>query len=874
LKTKRTHPPKLPLKFFRWYCHPKLVDHIEGDLVEVYGERLKTIGKRKACIKFLIDVLLLFRPGIIRPPEGYKSLNKYGMIKSYIKTSGRNIVRHKMFSTINIVGLAISMSVGLLMIAFILDLLSYDDFHEKKERIYRVITVDQQLNQPAMNFASTTIKAGKRIKESIPGIEQLTILHNNFSGDAIIGANKIPVGGLWADNSFFNVFTFPFIKGDPATALKEPYSVVVTESTSRKLFGDDDALGKSIKFDTTEFIVSGVIKDIPKFSHLRFELLISLPTLEIQKPTSPDGALTDWTNIYNGYVYLVIPENADVKTLQANLDQISKAENTALQNRTITLSLQKLKDIALGRHLVNQIGPTMIVTVLWMLCGLALVVILSAGFNYTNLSIARALGRTREVGIRKVIGASKNNVRGQFIIEAILISLSALVVSFLLFLFIKEQLFRMIPQLSNFISFDLSWKLIVSFIGFAILVGAGAGLLPALFFSRINAIQVLKNATPMKMFRHVTMRKILIVSQYSLSLLFMTSTVIGYFQYKSFLTMDLGFSTENILNVRQQGNAGDLLSKEFAEIPGVNQISRSLIITSIGNLYGTQMKYLPNDSSGVFVNIVNENYLPLHHHKLIAGKNFATKQAKAEENEVIVNEQVLKRFDIAKGDPAKAIGEVVTMEGKKLTIIGVLKDFHYGTVENKIEPTVLRYSHDPGGYLNLKISSRNLQEARAQIENAWKKIDPVHPIEAKFYNEQLEAAYAQFSIIIKVIGFLSILAIAIASMGLFGMVVFTTETKLREISIRKVLGASEKRLVYLLSKGFLSLLLIAGLIALPVAYFLFNNIILVSFTYHQPIGIVELSISAGIVILIAVLMIGSQTLKAARSNPADILKTE
>jgi ABC-type antimicrobial peptide transport system permease subunit len=262
---------------------------------------------------------------------------------------------------------------------------------------------------------------------------------------------------------------------------------------------------------------------------------------------------------------------------------------------------------------------------------------------------------------------------------------------------------------------------------------------------------------------------------------------------------------------------------------------------------------------------------------MIAGKNFSAELSgpgKGEESEVIVNEQVLKRFGIGQDDPNKALGEIVTVDGKKLAIVGVLKDFHYGTIENKIEPVMLRYSSEPGGYLNVKIASKDWPATLAAIEKAWRKIDKVHSLEAAFYDDQIERAYNQFSVMIKVIGFLAFLAVCIASMGLFGMVVFTTETRLKEISIRKVLGASEWKLIFLLSKGFLLLLTLAALVALPTTYLFFDNIILANFAYHQPIGLMELTTGVLVVMAIAFLMIGSQTLKVAQSNPAEVLKNE
>ena len=520
--------------------------------------------------------------------------------------------------------------------------------------------------------------------------------------------------------------------------------------------------------------------------------------------------------------------------------------------------------------------------VLWILGGLALVVILSACFNYTNLSIARAMRRFKEVGLRKAIGAGKNQVRQQFLAEAIIISLAALLLSYFIFLVLRPQLINMAPEMQRMVKLDLTPSMVVAFIVFSVTVGVIAGFMPAIFFSKVSAINALRNVSSVKVFKHVTLRRASVVIQYTVTLIFITTTAIGYVQYKNILAFDLGFNTENILNINMQGNKPDALLKELSEMPEVTALSRSMIITSVGNAWGGHMKYKDSrDSALVLTNHVDENYLPLHGYKLVAGRNFIARPTTADAaTEVIVNEQVLKRFNIANSDPEKAIGEEITfsnfkVKGRKMTIVGVMKDFHYGKVDNLIGPVAFMFwTPEDRAIINAKIQSTDMLATMAKIESTWKKIDRVHPFKAKFYDEEIEDAYSEFSAMIKIIGFLSFLAISIASMGLFGMVVFTTETRLKEISIRKMMGASSGNLIYLLSRGFLILLSISALIALPVTYLFFENVVLTNFPYHTPVQIAELFVGLLAVLLIAIIMIGSQTMKAARSNPAEILKSE
>jgi ABC-type antimicrobial peptide transport system permease subunit len=463
-----------------------------------------------------------------------------------------------------------------------------------------------------------------------------------------------------------------------------------------------------------------------------------------------------------------------------------------------------------------------------------------------------------------------------------MISLAALLLSYFIFLVLRPQLINLAPEMQRTVKLELTPTMVVAFIIFSVTVGVIAGVIPAIFFSKVSAINALRNVSSVKVFKRVTLRRTLVVVQYTLTLIFITATAVGYVQYKNILAFDLGFNTENILNINMQGNKPDALLKELSEMPEITALSRSLIITSVGNAWGGYMKYKDSrDSALVLTNHVDENYLPLHGYKVVAGGNFIARPTTAKAaSEVIVNQQVLKTFNIANADPEKAIGEEITfsnfrINGMKMTIVGVIKDFHYGKVDNLIGPVAFRFwTPEDRAIINAKIQTTDMVATMAKIEAAWKKIDRVHPLEAKFYKEEIEEAYSEFSVMIKIIGFLSFLAISIASMGLFGMVVFTTETRLKEVSIRKIMGATSGNLIYLLSRGFLVLLSISAFIALPATYFFFENVVLTNFPYHKPVQFAELLVGLLTVLLIALIMIGSQTMKAARSNPAEVLKSE
>ncbi len=805
------------------------------------------------------------------------------MIGSHIKTSVRSISRNKLFSTINIVGLAIGMSVGLLLIAFAHDLLSYDKFNEKGNRIYRITSEAKFKQGYSSTFATTSVKIDNLIREKVSGVEEITMVQTEFGGDASINDNVVPLKGFYAEPSMLRIFTLPMLKGNVATALTEPYSIVLTETSAKKLFGTANAYGQTIHINELDYQVTGILKDVPFFSHLQFESLVSYSTIEPRIAKAQE--LLRWGNVYQrNYVYVLLGENASASDIQVQLNAICAEENKTDKEAEIHLTLLPLHDIMLGEDLENSIRPVMPKIVLWIIGGLALVVILSACFNYTNLSIARSMRRYKEVGLRKVIGAGRSQVRQQFLAEAVIVSLVALLLSFGIFLLLRPQFISIAPELLKMVKLEITLPMVLLFIAFSMMVGIVAGILPALFFAKVNIMHALRDVSSVKVFKGLSFRRALVVVQYTLTLIFITSTVIAYVQYKSILAFDLGFNTENILNISLQKNKPDELMNKLRAMPEVSGVSQSRLLTSVGNVWGGFLKYKNlRDSAVVLTNIVDENYMSLHNYKLIAGQNFITTPVTNEAtSEVIVNEKTLKQFDIANGDPEKAIGEEILLNTKKLTIVGVMKDFHYLKLDEKIHPVVFTYltpdafltSDGRDGLVNVRVNTSDPMETMAKIQEVWRSVDPVHPFEAKFYDDSIEEAYSELSAMIKVIAFLSFIAITIASLGLLGMVVFTTETRLKEISIRKVLGANSSNLVLLLSRSFVILLATSALIALPITYLFFERVVLTHFPFHEAIGLGELFVGLLAVLAIAFIMIGSQTISAAQGNPAEILKSE
>lgn len=875
-------PPRWMDRLLEWYCRSELLEDLQGDLHEYYSRNLHK-GGFKANLIYFLDVLKFFRFYTVRKPKRSKRMTFFTMFGNYFKTSVRSIARNKLFSSINVIGLAISMSVGILMITYITELLSFDMFHKKRDRIYRIHTTYKDITEDEpLELASTSVFMGKKLQQDYSGIERLVIMRRPLSLDIRHGENVLSASGLWASEDFFDIFSFELTSGNPATVFSDPNALVITESLAKKLFKDKNPIGQTVelagqeRYTFSAGMITGVVKDPPKNSHMNFEVLASMKTLEkyAEGLNEETTLINQYNSIWMNYVYLLLPENQDPTLVQSHLDNIAREEGEKFDRFAISYNLENIQDIVPGKDLSNQIGPSVEWKMIYILTALTLIVIVSACFNYTNLSIARSLRRAKEVGIRKVVGAARSQLFAQFILEAVLMAIGALILAYGLYLVIKPEFINLVFG-DGSILLDFQWIHLSYFIGFAILIGLIAGVLPSFFLSGLRAQQVLKDISRVKLMGGVSLRKTLIVFQFTLSIAFIIAATISYRQYKFALNFDLGFTTDNVLNIELKGNDPELLAAAFASLPEVVSISKSAMVPSIGSVWGDEVKYKDlMDSASIHLNNVDRNYLLLHNFKFLAGSTFPFDVKKGDQPKfMVINEQLLKRFNFE--SPEAAIGEVLTVDNdKKLEITGVVRDFHHGKVSDDLAPFAFIQATDDIYVLNLLVRTADMIGLMGKLEAIWKKNDPVHPFQAEFYDDQIQQAYSDYSTYFKVIGFLAFLAISIATLGLLGMAVFTTETRLKEISIRKVLGATEQNLIYLLSRGFIMMLLVASAIAVPATYLLFENFLLTDFAYRISLGFIELFSGVILIFGIGFLVIGWQTSRAARTNPADMLRDE
>ncbi len=872
---KSIRPPRWADKLLEWYCRPELLEDLQGDLYEYFEKNTQNKGARRARIIYGLDVIKFFKPYTVKKLEILDQITQFTMFKNYFKTSIRSIGRNKLFSAINVFGLAVSMSVCLLMITLFTEVRNYDQFHDDVDHLFRINNVQQYMERDAYRYASTSLYLGNRMREEIPGLSAITLLRRSAGGDVTFGENTFTVDALYADEQFFDVLTFDLTRGNSETALLEPNSIVITEETAEKLFKGEDPLDQMVRLKEKDYKVTGIVKDPPFNSHMKFQALVSLNTLI--EEMNADEEVTNWPSfqgMWMNYIYFRTEEGVSTDDIQSRLDLICDEENEKLEHTTITTIIEPVAKIMTGpSNMSNQLGSSMGSEVLWVLAGLSFIVILSAGFNYTNLSIARSLRRSKEVGVRKVVGAKRSQIFNQFIMEATLISLASLVIATFLFYLIKPLFLGINPEIESILKLDLGLEQVIYFALFAIIVGFLAGFLPALFLSKLKAISILKTNSSTKLFSRIALRKSLLVIQFTLSLVFIIAATIANRQFQYALNYDLGFTTENIFNVQLEGNDPMEMAAIFERIPEVEDISKSRFVLSVGSTWGTQMFSEDKlDSATVYYLGIDHNYIPMMKHKLIAGSNFPERDKVENEESIILNETALKKFRL--GTPEEAIGKIVEFDETDMMITGVVEDFNNQTLGSEIRSFAFRHQPQDAGVLNLKLTSNDIISTREKLKAAWDEHDQVHEFNASFYDDRIEDAYAMFSILFKVVGFLAFLTICIATLGLLGMGVYTAETRLKEISIRKVLGATEKSLVQLLSKSFMFLLVIAAAIAIPIAYFLFDAVILADTAHRAPIGVFELTIGVFIIFAIGFCTIGSQTWKAAKANPANTLRNE
>ena len=797
------------------------------------------------------------------------------MLKNFLKIAFRNLARNKMFSFINIFGLALSMSVCLIVLLRIKDQVGYDKFHPHPERTYRIITQVTNKQGSAYRLATTPLPLAGNLSRDYNFIEKSVWLYPFGSKNAITETKELNINAAFTDPGFFDVFGFTLNSGDEHTALINPNSIVLNHETASMYFGKDDPIGKVLSFgEYGDFIVTGVMNKPAGKSHIDFQAFLSMSSVTALERSGKLTSISEhWDDGISAYTYVTLKQNTSAKQLSKAVAQVSSLlmKDTKVQGKeSFAFEIQPLNKIILGEEdLAYSIGNTGSRGKMLAEVGISFILLLSACFNYTNLSLARSLKRGKEVGVRKVAGAFRFQIFYQFIIESIFIALLSLGVALLLFKIIIDYLpfaGELIPQDPVYDISLFSW-----FIGFSLFTGLLAGALPAWALSSFKPVEVLKNLSNIKLFGSNGLRKTLIVVQFALSLIIIVFTITFFKQFKYMANGDPGYNVKNIINIPLQGADYKLLSHDIAELKEIESISATSDNLGRGASGSIAIKQA-KEKEPILTEYydVDKNFINNMRLTLIAGNTFEDNIA-GKEKQVIISEITQKILQFK--TPSEAIAKMIFInDTTQVQIAGVIKDFYYRGMETPYGPLVLRNRPQEFKYLQVKYAAANDKAIVALIESIWKKTNPHKPFEGSNLYDEIHGRKSAWGTV-SMLGFLAIITITLACMGLLGMVVYNTETRKKEIGIRKVMGASVSGIITLLSKSFMRLVLLAGVIALPVSYAL-SYFFLTMFANRINISFGILASSFLIMLLISLITIGSHIYKVAIGNPVNSLRTE
>jgi len=796
------------------------------------------------------------------------------MLNNYLKYSFRIMRRNKLFSVINISGLAISLTAFLLMALYIEDELSYDRFHEKANRIYRVAD-DKQIPNMMLRSAESAAPVAPALLSEYPEIQEAARI---TSTEALVKyENKFfeERNIFYADPGLLKIFSFGMLKGNTANALNEPMSVVLTEQIAGKYFGVNDPLGKMLSMDGKNVKVTGVVKNIPANSHLNFDFLVSMSTAQ-QKGSGYDWLFTNWYS-NNFYTYLLLPENYDVSKLSARLEDFDKRHHNNSENTTHHYALEKLTDIYLHSDRENQVGKTGSITNLYVFSAVALMILLVACINFINLSTARAAGRAKEVAIKKVAGAAKLQMIMQFFTESFLMTAISLALAVILgYLFL--------PAFNNFSGKSLSFELyspihITSVIVLLICIALLSGSYPAFVLSGFEPALALKGKIKASVWS-IGIRKGLVVFQFAVSIVLIICSLVIYGQLQFMQRHDLGFRPSQTMVINFEGDNSvqrqyQTIRRRLLTIAGVKQVTASSNVPGDRHSGGWSMNFAKKNGDTVKtelpVYLTDYNYLEQYGIPIVAGRRFSPQYAADTVESMIINETALRKLGFNNAE--EAIGVHVDMYPAEGKIIGVFKDFHFESLQKAIEPLTMRVIPSKFRLLSIEINTTNVRQVIAQVEKTWSALAPQRPLEYSFLDENFNKQYQSEKLFGQVFTVFTSLAIVIACLGLFGLALFSIQQRTKEIGIRKVLGASVTGIAGLLSGDFIRLVFIAILLASPVSWYVMNRW-LQDYSYRITISWWLFVIAGVLAILIALCTVSFHAIKAAIANPVKSLRTE
>jgi putative ABC transport system permease protein len=797
------------------------------------------------------------------------------MFENYFKVILRNIRRNKGYSFINIFGLALSMALGLLIIQMIVSFTSFDLFQANKERIFRVNTLRSGEGE-THDFATSPYPLPSLLLREAPGVEAVTQWSSNISGNAVCGGKILPLWAQFADPEFFRVFSFKLERGDPATALREPYSIVLASDVAKSFFRDGDPVGGVIQLGKWgSYKITGVLEDTSELkTHMDFQSLVSRSTIaSLQGQSLLSPWTEDWTDLTRSHGYVLLKPGASPAQVEDAANRLA-ASHIRDSKRQYRFWLQGLTDIVNGPELENGDGERVPMAVIYVLSAVALLVVLSAAFNYTNLSMARALSRAREVGIRKVVGAKRRQLYSQFIGEGVVIALLSLAAAFVLYRILFIPLLQGLhPKLATYFLFRETGSTLAAFLAFAAATGLVAGALPALHISRFSPIQTMRNLSGLRVVSRITTRKILIVFQFALSVAFAISTLVAIDQLRMTRRIDLGFRMEGLLTVSLEGVDYGRFRQKVLQEPGISAVAGASILPGLSSTSGFTLTRSDRPvTKPLKVSSGDAGYIPVFGLRLLAGTNFPETGPSTDETLLIINESAAQGLEFK--TPDEAVGQILAQkDGRKARVVGVVADFVHSRLTGEQGAFALLDRPEACGTAILRIAGTEVKAVAERLQSIWASFESAAPFSYARMTDLIEDRTAGEKVIVKCVRFVALLAVFVTCLGLLGIADYSSRIRRRELGIRKVCGAGDWNLVKLLSRGYLVLLTVGAAAAVPFAWG-FNKLILSLFDRSVGQRIELFLAGVALVGALGLATVLSQTVRAARVNPAETIRNE
>jgi len=846
-------------------------DSLYGDFTEIYLNVLSEKGRRGAGL-WLWGQILRSIPGFFRN----SIYGSFDMIQNYLKTVFRVIKRNKVYSVITVFSLAVGFASCFLILLYVGDELSYDRYHENSSQIYRVYE-ELNIQGKKRRTAITPAPFGPAMKQEMPQvIEAVRFLPGDFGGNKILirqGENSFYEDKwFFSDKNVFEIFSFELIKGDPETALKDPFSVTISETKAKKIFGNRDPIGQTIALESqlfqNDFLVTGIFKDIPPNSHFTFAFLSSFASLEKRLGKNLDN----WFN-HMYYTYLLLPKNTEPKQVENHFPALIKKHTGETGASVLHPRLQALTSIRLHSHLENEMEPNGDIAYVVIFLTVAAFILGIAGINFINLTTARSVKRAKEVGMRKVMGAKRSQLIQQFLGESVLFALAALIISLGLTHLLLPTFNALADKHLN-LSILKTWWLPLGLILTAVLVGGLSGAYPSFYLSRFAPTRVLREKQNIGSERGY-LRKGLIIFQFTVSVALIVLTLGVREQLHYLQTKKLGFHKDNMVVLPLRD---DSIKNQYPTLK--NEMLRNNKIKSVSassGLPGRITHHWVVDTEGwdsgiknpsVWVMMTDHDFISTMGMVIVEGRNFSEKLKSDKKEAILINESAQSLFGWK-----KPLGKRIKTENKEGRVIGIVKDFHFQSFRQAIEPLIIYIHPRHFSFLLVRLRGENIQAGLQSIKQTWKKTAPNRPFEYFFLNQDFDRLFRSEQRAGKIFGGFALLTMVIALFGLFGLATFTVEQRTKEIGIRKVLGASVLGLVRMLTSEFTQVVLIANLIAWPIAYTIIRKW-LQNFAYRTHSSFWNFLLAAGLTMGLTLITVSIQALRKASTDPVKVLRYE